>query len=184
MSQHPLFRVALVTLLMTTLPVFSGCSSNDSSPTSAPAIDTSAIVREGVVTEDQLRAVLSGQPEEWGWAGGSFSTPLDTAVIPSKTPFEFTWQSDQTEDPPAAGAPNDLVMVHLLLFSTPSKPELLAVFTSMNSYTPDAAAWQTLNDAGEGEAITLNLVSATLIGDGLTGNGGPFIGQKLTFSIE
>ena len=183
MSRHPLFRVALVTLLATALPAVSGCSS-DASPAAAPALDTSDVVREGVVTEGQLRAVLANAPIEWAWAGGSFDTPLDTATVPSGAPFEFTWQSDQTEDPPAAGAPNDLDMVHLLVFSTPSKPKLLRVFTSLDSYTPDAAAWQTLNDVGEGEVITLSLTSATLIGDGLTGNGGPFIGQQLTFSIE
>ena len=184
MSRHPLFRVALVTLLTTALPAISACSSEAAS---SPVIDTTGVVQEGVVSEGQLRAVLSNQPIEWGWAGGAFDTPPNSdsiAVLPSGTPFEFTWQSDQTEDPPAAGAPNDLDRVHLLVFSTPSNPKLLRVFSSMDSYTPDAAAWQTLNDAGEGEVITVSLTSATLIGDGLTGNGGPFIGTPVQFTIE
>ena len=181
MSRSHLFRVALITVLSAVLPTVSACSSDD---TATASLDTSDVVHQGLVTDGQLRAVLSNEARDWAWAGGQFDAPEDSAVLSSETPFEFTWHADATEDIPAAGAPNDFEMMHLLIFSTPSKSNLLRVFSSLDSYTPDAAAWQTLTLAGKAEAITLSLTSATFEGDALTINGGPFIGQALTFTIE
>lgn len=175
MSRHSLFRLALVAVLAAALPVIPACSSDDS-----PA----ATVHEGTVTNGQLHAVLSTEAQEWAWAGGSFHTPNDGDVLPSDTPFTFSWQSDTTVDPPAAGAPDDLQMVHLLAFSTPTESNLLRVFTSLDSYTPDTAAWETLKKAGKSGPVTLSLVSATLQGDGLVVDGGPFVGESITFTVE
>ncbi len=183
MSQHPFYRFAFAAVLSAALPAASACSS-DKASSSAVDVDMSGVVREGLVSDDQLRVVLANPPLDWSWAGGQFDAPADKATLSSSTPFVFAWHADPTEDTPAAGAPDDFEMVHLLEFSTPSKPQLLRVFSSLDSYTPDAAAWQTLHDAAQGEAITLSLTSATFQNDGLTPNGGPFIGQQLTFTIE
>ena len=86
----------------------------------------------------------ANEAQDWAWAGGSFHTPVDGGVLPSNAPFEFTWQADVTVDPPAAGAPNDLQIVHLLVFGSATEPNLLRVFSTLDSYTPDAAAWDKL----------------------------------------
>jgi hypothetical protein len=180
MSRSSLSRLALVAALATMLPAFSACSSD-----SAPAVDTSTadVVREGNVTDGQLRAVLDNAAQDWAWAGGQFDAPSNKDVMASDTAFEFAWHADPTE-PSDGGAPGDMDMVHLLVFSTPSEPNLLRVFSTLGSYTPDAAAWQKLIDAGTSSAITLSLTSATFSGDELTAEGGPFVGQELSFTIE
>jgi len=182
MSRHSLFRLALVAALSGALPAVPACSS-DATPAPANA-SIADVVREGNVTDGQLRLVVANEAQDWAWAGGQFHAPVDGGVLPKDTPFEFSWESDTTVDPPAAGAPNDLQMVHLLLFSTATQPNLLRVFSTLDSYTPNAAAWETLKGAGEREAITLSLTSATLQGDALVVDGGPFIGQSLSFTVE
>jgi hypothetical protein len=182
MSRHSLFRLALVAALSAALPAVPACSSDDTPGSSnATIVD---VVREGDVTEGQLRRVLANEAQDWAWAGGQFDTPVDGSVLPSDTPFEFRWDSDATVDPPAAGATNDLQMVHLLVFSTRAQPNLLRVFSTLDSYTPDAAAWEALKKAGQSGAVTLSLTSATLLGDELVDDGGPFIGEALSFTIE
>jgi hypothetical protein len=180
MSRPNRFRVALVVVLSAAVPVFSACSSDDS-----PAVDPTPadVLRQGEVTEGQLRAVLTTEALDWAWAGGQFDTPDDKAVLASDTPFEFTWHADPTE-PSEGGAGGNLEMVHLLVFSSASQPTLLRVFSSLDSYTPDAAAWQKLTAAAASGAITLSLTSGTFSGDELTVEGGPYIGQQLSFTIE
>jgi hypothetical protein len=182
MSRHRLFRLALVAALCAALPAVPACSSDDTpAATNASIAD---VVREGDVTDGQLRAVLANEAQDWAWAGGSFHAPVDGGALPSDTPFEFSWKSDSTVDPPAAGATSDLQMVHLLVFGTASEPNLLRVFTTLDSFTPDARAWATLKTTGESEPVTLSLVSATLMGDQLVVDGGPFIGETLSFTVE
>ncbi len=178
MFRSPLFRVALVAALAVAAPTIPACSSND-----APAVDPSlaSVVRQGDVTDAQLRTVVANKPIDWAWAGGQFDAPDPNASMPATTPFEFTWHADATQ-PEEGGGPSAFQMVHLLVFSTPSNPNLLRVFSTLDSYTPDAAAWQLLTATGE--PITLSLTSGTFAGDDLTSEGGPYIGQELSFSIE
>jgi hypothetical protein len=182
MFRHRLFRFALVAVLSAGFPAVQGCGSDDQPP--GTNLSIADVVREGAVTDGQLRAVLANAPEDWAWAGGRFRTPANGDALPSDAPFEFTWKADATVDAPAAGAPNDLEFVHLLVFSTATEPNLLRVFSDQLSYTPDADAWEILKTAGERGAITLSLTSATLMGDALVDDGGPFIGQTLSFTIE
>jgi hypothetical protein len=178
MSRTSLFRVAFVAAMAVAAPLLPACSSDD-----APAVDASLaeVVRQGDVTDVQLRAVVANAPIDWAWAGGQFDTPDPNATLPSSTPFEFTWHADATQ-PEEGGGPSAYQMVHLLVFSTPTKPNLLRVFSTLDSYTPDDATWQLLTATGE--PITLSLTSGTFAGDDLTSEGGPYIGQHLTFTIE
>lgn len=182
MSRHSFFRLALATALAGALPAVPACSSDDVASSSSSSI--ADVVRQGDVTDSQLRTFLANEAQEWAWAGGRLDTPVDGGVLPSDAPFEFTWESDNTVDPPAAGATNDLQLVHLLVFSTQAEPNLLRVFSTLNSYTPDAATWETLKEAGQSGPITLSLNSATLMGSELVVDGGPFIGETVSFTIE
>ena len=178
MTRPSLFRIALLAALGAAVPFAPACSSD-----AAPAAQASIadVLREGDVNETQLRAVLANEAEDWAWAGGQFDTPEDGATLAASAPYEFTWHADSTE-PADGGAPSDTQMVHLLVFSSPSHGTLLRLFTTLDSYTPDADTWQQLVAAGE--PITLSLTSATFAGDELTVDGGPYVGQALTFSIE
>ncbi len=178
MSRSNLLRVALVALLAVAAPTLPACADNDALPAGVANAD---VVRQGDVTESQLSAMLANEPIDWAWAGGQFDSPDPNASMPASTPFEFTWHADATQ-PEEGGGPSAFQMVHLLLFSTPSNPSLLRVFSSLDSYTPDAATWQKLTASGE--PITLSLTSGTFAGDDLTSEGGPYIGQELSFSIE
>jgi len=69
-----------------------------------------------------------------------------------------------------------------LVFSTPSSPTLLRVFTTQLSYTPDADAWKKL--IGAGGPITLDITSGIFENNLLTQDGGPHLGQTLTFTVQ
>lgn len=71
---------------------------------------------------------------------------------------------------------------YLLVFSTPSHPRLVRLLTTLTSYTPDPAAWNKLVTARA--PITLQLSAATFDTDMLTAEGGPHIGQAISFTIE
>jgi hypothetical protein len=111
---------------------------------------------------------------------------MDQDVLPADAPETFTWAADVTftSDPSTTLSPTKQQgQVFMLAFSTPSNPKLLRVFTSLFAYTPSAAAWQTLVSAGA--PITLGITAATFENDELPGDdGGPFIGQPVTFTIQ
>jgi hypothetical protein len=166
----------------------SACSSDKTANTSDPL--SSGVVREGVTTDAALMQFLSKMPDNWGWAGGVFDTPEagdggTMAVISAATPDAFAWHADPT----AAPNPSDVIVASeqngqtfFLAFSVPENAKLLRVFTSLKTYTPDAATWQTLVTASQ--PITLSLSSGTFENDQLTPDGGPHSGQKLSLTIQ
>jgi hypothetical protein len=69
-----------------------------------------------------------------------------------------------------------------LAFSSSEDELALQVFTGGTSYTPDAAAWQTLMDAAQ--PITLRITWATFEENEVVADGGPFLGTEFSFAIE
>ena len=178
MSSSALLRAVLLFAATSSLAPLAACSS-DSSTAAEPAV--SDVVLDGGATESQLRTFLDSPSDTWAWAGGRFESPKAGTVLPSDVPFQFSWRADPT-DTAEAGAPDDLQMLYLLVFATPSQSNLLRVFTTESSYTPDATAWQSLVAAGA--PLSLSLTTATFAGGAPTADGGPHRGQKLTFTIE
>jgi len=176
---RPLRTVLLLALCAA--PMAMACSSSDSESARPADSSTTGIVREGDASDALLKTYLQKKPRDWAWAGGQFDTPDASAPLAADTPLTFSWHADPA-DFAEGGAPGELLMTHLLSFSTARDSNLLQVFTSLSEYTPDAAAWQKLIDAGE--AITLRLTTGTFIGADLPEDGGPFIGQSLTLTIE
>jgi hypothetical protein len=179
---RPLRTLLLLALACT--PSLAACSSLSDDVGAQPAvISTAGYLLEGDATEALLNTYLQHKPRDWAWAGGQFDTPDADATLSADTPLTFTWHADPA-DFAEGGAPGDTLMTHLLSFSTASHGDLLQVFTTLSTYSPDAAAWKKLVDAGE--PITLNLSTGTFIGTDFPadGDGGPFIGQTLTLSIE
>ena len=179
MFRSALLRAVFIGAATAALSFTPACSSDSSPPASAPSLP--AVVYVGDATQAELELVLAAPGDSWPWAGGHFESPAAGAVLSAAEPSEFTWHADAT-DSGLAGAPDQPQMISLLVFASPSHANLLRVFTTSNSYTPDAATWQTLLDARE--PITLSLTTATFEGAQLTADGGPHRGQKLTFTIE
>lgn len=168
----------------------SACSSDKTANTS-DSLSSSGVLREGVTTEAALNQFLGAVPDDWGWAGGVFDSPdpgdggTAMAVISAATPEAFAWHADPT----AAPNPSDVIVASkqngqtfFLAFSVPENAKLLRVFTSLTTYTPDAATWQTLVSASQ--PITLSVTSATFENDKLTPDGGPHSGQTLSLTIQ
>jgi len=155
----------------------AACSSSDEQPVPI----STAVVLEGDASEAQLEIFLNEKPREWAWAGGQFDSPDDHATLEAGTPLTFAWHADPA-DFAEGGAAGEVVMTHLLLFSTESNAHLLEVFTTLREYTPDATYWQKLVEARK--PITVSLTTGTFVGTGLPEEGGPFVGQELTFTIE
>ncbi|MEI9938812.1 MAG: hypothetical protein WDO69_16455 [Pseudomonadota bacterium] len=180
MSRTRPFQSLLLIALAAT-PALAACSSSDDSRAHVDPISTAGIEREGDASNAQLSTFLHLKPVEWAWAGGQFDTPDDKSTLAADTPVTFTWHADPA-DFAEGGASGDVVMTHLLQFSSASNGNLLQVFTTLKQYTPDAEDWQKLVDAGE--PITLALTTGSFLGTDLPADGGPFIGQTLTFTIE
>jgi hypothetical protein len=185
-----LLRGAALMALASAGMSLSACSS-DKTATSSDPLSSSGVVREGVTTQAALNAFLGAVPDDWGWAGGVFDSPdpgdggTPMAVISAATPEAFAWHADPT----AAPNPSDTIVASkqngqtfFLAFSVPENAKLLRVFTSLTTYTPDAATWQTLVSASQ--PITLSVTSATFENDALTPDGGPHSGETLSLTIQ
>jgi len=172
---------SLLLLALTAAPGLSACSSSEGSGLQPAPVSSDGILREGDASEAQLSRFLRDKARDWAWAGGQFDAPDDAATLAADPPPTFSWHADPA-DFAQGGAADDVVMTHLLLFSTASNPSLLELFTTLSEYTPQAADWQKLVDAGE--PITVGLTTGTFVGSDLPKDGGPFVGQTLTFAIE
>jgi hypothetical protein len=166
--------------LVAALACLAACSSNSSDQTQA---SVAGVVREGHTTDAALLQVLAIQADDWGWAGGVFDSPSDQSTFASDTPASFAWHADPTGDPPAdVPLPSEQNgQAFFLVFKSAGGEELLRVFTSLNDYTPDASAWQTLLSTDE--AMEVSLTSSTFANDKLTPEGGPHAGQTLKVRI-
>ena len=175
MSRPRSFRT-LSLALVAVAPSFVACSS-------PPGLQrpTAAVVLEGDASDSQLDVFLQREAKDWAWAGGQFDTPDDRATLDASTPQTFSWHADPA-DFAEGDTPGDVVMTHLLEFSTSQTRPALRVFTTLPQYTPDTAAWRTLVLAHE--SITVSLTTASFVAADLPEDGGPFIGQTLTFTIE
>jgi hypothetical protein len=173
----------LLLIALAAAPGFTACSSSgEGGLRSEPdPISTYGIEREGDASAAQLNTFLHHKARDWAWAGGQFDAPDDNAVLSADTPQTFSFHADPA-DFAEGGAPDEIVMTHLLQFSRASGSSLLQVFTTLSEYTPNAQDWQKLVDAGE--PITLSLTTGSFVGSGLPQDGGPFIGQTITFTIE
>jgi hypothetical protein len=157
-------------------PSFGACSS-------PPGLQraTNGVLLEGEASAAQLSTFLQREAEDWAWAGGQFDTPEDRATLDAQMPQTFSWHADPADFADGDGA-GDVVMTHLLEFSTNPSSAALRVFTTLPQYTPGTAAWQKLVAAHA--PITVSLTTGSFVATDLPEDGGPFIGQALTFTIE
>ena len=160
----------------------AACSSPEGLHPGPDQVSTSDALLQGNATAAQLGIFRQRTARDWAWAGGQFDAPADDgAELVAETPLTFAWHADPA-DFAQGGAPGDAVMTHLLSFSTSGNERLLEVFSTLPEYAPDAKGWQKLVDVAE--PITVSLTTGTFVGGDLPEEGGPFIGQALTFTIE
>jgi hypothetical protein len=116
--------------------------------------------------------------EDGGTEGGASLLPMPKQVRPG------SWLDGLIGPERAAfahGAPYNGT-AFFLVFSTPSDPKLLRVFTGETSYTPDEKAWAKL--IGAKTQIKLEISSAIFENNLLASDGGPYKGTPITFTIQ
>jgi len=198
MSVARLFRTSLFVALAAFGAYMPACSSSSDKAPSEPSV-TDGVIYEGDASERTLIPFLNTQADLWGWAGGAFITPepvkpnaasTEASIASAAEPYTFSWRSVPTDVFPQAGAAGALTieagggftgMAYLLVFSTPENAQLLRVYTTDTSYTPNTAAWKQL--VAVRGPITLALTTATFENNELTVEGGPHAGQELSLTI-
>lgn len=173
------------------------------------AEDISDVIFEGGASDEALLALLAQAAETDAAEGASFIAPEDDAALAAATAATFEWAVGSTarsapapsrerrprqeglleraigallgvREAHAHGTPVN-GRAYFLVFATASSPKLLRVFTTNLSYTPAAAAWQKLVDAGE--AITISITNAIFEENRVAQDGGPFTGSDLHVTV-
>jgi hypothetical protein len=140
------------------------------------------VIYEGDANE-ALLAVLMGtdsvtDPPRYAW----FDAPVEGAMLPSATAPTFSWYIHSVDGDAGAVPPPDGT-AYLVVLGIPSNAQLLRVFTTNTTYTPDAAAWTKLK-ATKGETINAWILMGTFESGALAPDGGPFRGPWVTFSVS
>jgi hypothetical protein len=117
-------------------------------------------------------------------AGASREQPLRSGWSPSAALAEFTGPLRELLGPERAAHAEAAMdgAGYFLVFSTDTEPDILRVFTTKTSYTPDAKAWDKLYAVNTW--TTLSILSASFTTDSLSPNAGPFKGASIQFCIE
>lgn len=152
-------------LVLAALP---GCGSAPVDPALAD------VVFQGSVTPQALQTMLAMTPLGVEGKGAVVDMPANDAIIPAAKAATFSWHLEGTSDAVTPGS--------FLVFSTDTAPQLLRVFTSETSYTPDTKAWATL----EAKMVwtKLHITSAGFDGDDVVPGSGPYESASMEFCIE
>jgi hypothetical protein len=159
--------------------VGAGCSA-------APS-PNAGVVFAGAADGRALDALLAVPPQASADEAAVIDAPINATILAANPPQRFSWHAPSSEAPvvaPAPGAdPGSMSGAGFyLLFSTDQVPELLRVFTSEASYTPDEAAWETISSAEMW--VTFRVINASFVDDALAPGGGPFVGTPIAFCPE
>lgn len=190
-------RWILASILATSL-VFSLPSCSDA-PTSGPegqtTLDTEGVVFVDPATDEALLALLGATPKNDASQSVVVDTPAEGVVLAKDTPPTVTWHVGtgmgatlralglwlSPRSAWAHGAPL-YGRAYLLVFSTPSNPKVLRIFTTNLDYAFDDATWSTLS--GVQGLVTLTITNAIFDANRIAADGGPFVGEPRSFSME
>lgn len=173
-------RAFLLSLTAAVAALTSGCGAGESSAPSDEQThhnpSLADVIYEGKVNEAQLEALLAIAPAKTDPnRGAAIDAPSNDALLPPDRVATFQWHA-RGEAVSASG------LAYFLKFSTDVDPKLLRVFTDKSSYTPSATAWAKLK--GARSWTTFGLLTATLAGDKVPEDGGPYTGDVIEFCIE
>jgi hypothetical protein len=195
-GQKPWIGLLFGLLALTGAPgvILSGCETPAQPPPPANTIDTAGVVYEGLATDEALVILLALEARSEPAENAVVDYPADQMALPAATPATFAWHIGEMAGvwpslesmlgPRAAyahGAPVN-GRGYFLVFSTPSSPKLLRVFTTDLTYTPDAAAWASL--VGANLPISLTITNAIFEDNRVAQDGGPYVGSSVSFSIS
>jgi len=188
--------------------LYSGaCGPSEETPAAPAGIED--VLYEGGANDEALLTLLASEAKVDPAQGTVFDAPADGASIPSATPPTLKWHVGAPGArfsplvPGAAGrdsgafetlrqlvGPLRAASAHgqpvngrayFLVFKTASGEAPLRVFTTLLTYTPDAAAWDKL--VATGGPITASITGGIFETNRLVPDGGPYSGQPVTFSI-
>lgn len=191
-------------MALTGLPgmVLSGCESPADPSTPTPTdTDIEGVVYEGLATDEALVILLGYTARSDPAQNAVVDSPAPQVSLPAASPATFAWHIGELAGSwPASlheraltfGAMFGPRLAHahgapvngrgyFLVFSTPSSPKLLRVFTTELTYTPDAQAWASLVSAGG--PISLTITNAIFEDNRVAQDGGPFAGPAVSFSM-
>jgi hypothetical protein len=130
-------------------------------------------------------------PATFAWHVGGATAALEAPSEPhspaglSPAPPRSVRESlvDLVGPPRAANAHGPPVngRAYFLVLSDAKEHAVVRVFTTNLSYTPDAAAWQKLQSAAG--PLTAGITSAVFENSRVAQDGGPYVGQPVTFSL-
>lgn len=136
--------------------------------------DLADVVYEGSATDEALVELLAASAVEDGAQAAALTAPAAGTALDPATVVDFTWEVGSV---PRHGDPLN-GRAYLVVFSTPASPELLRVFTTNLTYTPDADAWATIT--GAGEAVSVTITNAVFEQNRVAQGGGPWVGPTVT----
>ena len=175
-------RAFLLSLTAAVAALTSGCGAGEGSASTSTDEQThhnpslADVIYEGKVNEAQLEALLAIAPAKTDPnRGAAIDAPSTDTRLPPDRVTTFQWHA-RGEAVSASG------LVYFLKFSTDADAKLLRVFTDKSSYTPSATAWAKLK--GARSWTTFGLLTATLAGDKVTEDGGPYTGDAIEFCID
>lgn len=195
-------RSAALSLLVALSLPFGACASEDTATEITGFEDVQFYGKADVAT---LKTVLAATPVGGDPGRARVYQPAQGINAPPSPPMEVRWNANAVaslspapaSSPEAPAAPGSLESlfairsahaaepftgsVHFLVFSTLVQNEVVRVFTDQDSYLPDEATWQKLADTRE--QIFIDILSAKLENGVIAPDGGPFLGERSTFSI-
>lgn len=139
----------------------------------APAED--AVVYEGGATDEAYRELASLTATDDPAEHATFTSPEAGATIASGTLPAFAWALPRHGDPVNGRA-------FRLTFRGADGAVALEVFTLLESYTPTAEAWTDV--AAATDPVSVELVSAIFENNRVSQDGGPFVGDTLSLTVE
>ena len=148
-----------------------GHGGDTSSSTAGGELD--GVIYEGAATDEALIELLAATPVDDATQAAGFTAPAEGSALDPAAPPTFTWEAGAV---PRHGDPVN-GRAYLVVFATATDPEVLRVFTTETSYTPDAAAWSTVT--GAGAAVTVTITSAIFEQNRVAQGGGPWVGPPL-----
>jgi hypothetical protein len=192
----PMLTRSLVLLALA--GTLAGCADDPNDPI-APAPSIEDVIYEGGANDEALEALLAAQPVADATKAAALVAPEDGAALDGAEPVEFSWalgaEGSRRRTRPLLrlarlfgggplqghGAPVN-GRAYFVVFHTAADEALVRVFTGLTTYTPAADAWQKMSAAGA--PISVTITSGIYDNNLLAADGGPFVGDSATFTIE
>jgi len=193
LSARLLGRSALVAALVATYA--PACGGQDDSATGP-----SSVLLQGLATDEGLTTFVAAPSRDDATRGPALTSPASGAKVAGTSPAMFAWAAPTALVAPAQQRRERFVTpipfgpmreAHAhgavmsgrayLLTLTSGTTNVVQVFTTNTSYTPDADAWQRLVNA---KSIAATIATAFFDNGNLIQGSGPFVGAATTFTVE